>query len=519
MKKRGERVFPVVVGICVLFLVSIPYGLAAQKAGSGHVFGGFLLNPLDGNSYLAKMVQGMEGAWRFQLPFTGKPGDGAYLFLFYLGLGHVARLARLPAVVIFHLARLASSGLLLWALWDFWGQVFNRVSSRRLAFGLSALGSGSGWLLVAWGGFTSDFWVAEAYPFLSMYANPHFALGLAILLWILSPGHECDTGWKIMVGTACGGLLLGVINPFGVVVGIMVLGGNWLWHFVRRERGARENFMRMAVLGVVGMPSLIYALWVTSHDPAFRSWNAQNLTPSPAVWDLVVSLSPAVLVGVWGLVTWVGNSRRPGLAPDATLVSWLVLGITAIYLPLALQRRFMMGLFIPVTGLAVLGLENLFGSRLSRFRLAGWGLMILSLPTNLMILLAAYNGIQNLDPAIYMAQTEMDALVWIANHAEGGDIILASPEMGLFIPAYTGKRVLYGHPFETVDAARQEAMVIDFFRNGRQVEAVEAFVVEHDVGYVFLGPREDILGEVAIPEGWVLVYWEGDVRVYWVGEE
>ena len=66
--------------------------LAVIAGGDTHVFGGFLLNPLDGNSYLAKMQQGASGSWRFTLPFTPEPGEGAYLFLFYLALGHLCRL-------------------------------------------------------------------------------------------------------------------------------------------------------------------------------------------------------------------------------------------------------------------------------------------------------------------------------------------------------------------------------------------------------------------------------------------
>lgn len=516
MEKRGNWIYAVVVGVCALLLVSVPYGLAAQKAGNGHVFGGFLLNPLDGNSYLAKMYQGMEGAWRFRLPFSAEPGEGAYLFLFYLGLGHVARVLHLPALIVFHQARVASSALLLWALWDFWSRVTDDENSRRLAFGLSALGSGLGWLLVAGGGFTSDFWVAEGYPFLSMYANPHFPLGLALVLWLVGPKRDHEQGWQAWVGPACGGLVLSILNPFGVVIVGMVLGGNWLWLWVRKVP-VQGITRRLFATGVAGLPLMVYDVWVANQDPALHGWNVQNLTPSPALWDLLVSLSPAMLVGGWGLAVWVRRAMRNDEAPDGTLVAWLVLGIMAMYLPLGLQRRFMMGLFVPVVGLATLGLERLSRGKPSRYRLARASVVILSLPTNLMILLAGFSGMQTLEPSIYLTKGEWQGLMWIRENTADDAMILASPEMGLFIPAYSGRRVLYGHPFETVDAAQQEALVNGFFRDGGQVAAVAAFTAEQGVRYVFLGPREEALGEVAIPEGWVLVFQEGDVRLYRVG--
>ena len=46
------------------------------------------------------------------------------------------------------------------------------------------VGPGDRFQLSLWGRLGADFWVAEAYPFLSSFATPHFALGLALLVWI-----------------------------------------------------------------------------------------------------------------------------------------------------------------------------------------------------------------------------------------------------------------------------------------------------------------------------------------------
>jgi len=75
----------------VVLLTTGPYLAAQRAAGSEFVFGGFLLNPVDGYSYLAKMLQGFQGSWRFHLPYAADPGQGAYIFGFYLFLGHLDR--------------------------------------------------------------------------------------------------------------------------------------------------------------------------------------------------------------------------------------------------------------------------------------------------------------------------------------------------------------------------------------------------------------------------------------------
>ena len=110
MKERGYFWLLVFSIILVLILTSAPYYLAARGGGEDYVFAGFLMNPLDGNTYLAKMYQGYQGNWKYTLPYTAVKGEGAYLFEFYLFLGHLARLFDLPLIIVFHLARLLWNG-------------------------------------------------------------------------------------------------------------------------------------------------------------------------------------------------------------------------------------------------------------------------------------------------------------------------------------------------------------------------------------------------------------------------
>jgi uncharacterized membrane protein len=67
--------------------------------------------------------------------------------------------------------------------------------------------------------------------------------------------------------------------------------------------------------------------------------------------------------------------------------------------------------------------------------------------------------------------------------------------MGLYIPAYTGRRVIYGHPFETVNAEQMEARVIKYFEGSNDKEELAGLL---DVNYVFYGPRERKIGSMAI---------------------
>jgi hypothetical protein len=515
MLRRRIEWAVVLCALTVILLTTVPYLYAARSAGDQYVFGGFLFNPIDGNTYLAKMYQGREGMWLYTMPYSPEAGRGAYLFLFYLFLGHLARITGLSLILTFHIARFLAILAMLSAIYLFYRKLLPEGQLNRWAFAFAVLGSGMGWFGVLVGAFTSDLWVAEAYPFLSAFANPHFCFGLALLLGLLMPirGEGIGIGRGVLI--AIGSLALAVLSPFGVLIALVVLFGCSIWQTWIHTGGGRawKGFVlpvaaRKAILVfLAGSPVLFYYFWVTSTDPSFAIWNAQNLTPSPPVWDFLISFSPLIflaLPGGWYLL-------RKGTPEQREILVWAVLGVVLLYAPLRLQRRFMMGLFVPITALAVLGLSRL--AERYKFRLIPAALLLglLILPTNLMILLTSFYGVQTHDALIYLSRGEAEGLNWIAANTAPDALILASPEMGLFIPAHTGRRVFYGHPFETINAQASEKQVEQYFKGEMRGEDLG---VLKSADYVFFGKRESMLGENQNAMNLAAVYKNREVVIY-----
>jgi hypothetical protein len=503
--------WPIILAFGTLSLTQLPYLLAAGGAGSQYSFAGFLLNPLDGLSYLAKMQQGWQGSWRFHLPFSSDPGQGAYLFLFYIFLGHLARWTHLSILLTYHLARFIGSIFMFWALYRFFAKVFPETQSSQTAFTLAVLGSGVGWLAVPFGAVTSDFWVAEAYPFLSAFSAPHFSIGLGILLELLAPlaigARASPPGFWALARLPVLAFLLGILSPFGIVIAGLAYAGMAAWQAAGDVRRGRLSIRMiwgnpvvrdMIWIGLAGGPWLLYDYWIASHDPVLSGWNAQNLTPSPPVWDLFLALSPVLLLAIFSK----SDVRRKNFSGLRLLVIWSGLGLVLLYLPFGLQRRFLMGLFVPLCGLAAVGIQRL--SQRSQRSLAFWtGLTLLaSLPTLAIIFLGIRQAIQDHDAQLYLTRGESQALQWLDNHAAASALVLSAPQTGAFIPAFTGRRVIYGHPFETVHAAQEEANLQHFFQdapdawNARQASQ---FLAQRQVDYVWVGPRELQLG--GLPPG------------------
>ena len=523
-----------------LMLISLPYVYAEYFAGGNYKFGGFLVNPLDGNSYLAKMYEGWRGEWKFTLPYTADKGEGTYLFLFYILLGHIARIISIDRIILFHIARMLSALFLFFMLFKFFRSLRISALRQKWVLFLALVGSGLGWMLFLFGVVTSDFWVAEAYPFLSAYTNPHFCLGLALVLWIFTePSMERaeDTldfkkiffkQWYIFVLA----VILSILSPFGIILVLVVFGGLIVWYgfpvvsrFVKgnedmgitrylSESGWEIQWIvvRAVLTFLGGIPMLLYYYWVSHRDPLLMGWNIQNVTSSPPIWDLIISLSPFIIFAI-PLFSKFQKQKDYG---TRLLVAWGGLSLLLLYIPFSLQRRFMMGIFIPFLGLAVIAVDYLMKQDIFRGRTKSIVtiVILLALPTNVLILFGSLQAVKLHVPMLYLTRDEYHALGWLEQSTEEDALVIASPETSMFIPAQTGRRVLYGHPFETVNAEEERTAQISFFSSSNNSSSDCPIVVNgHQVDYVFYGPRERELGNSVEMMGLTPSYQNGSVEI------
>lgn len=496
MPERGDRWFVIAIIFGLVIVTTLPYLFAARYAGENHVFGGFLLNPMDGNTYLSKMYQGWRGDLRFTLPFTAEVGNGSFFNIFYLLLGHLARVLGISLLFTFHAVRVIAIVFLLFVLYRFLAVYSPNKRIQRMAFIMAAFGAGLGWLALPFGEFTSDFWVAEAYPFLSAYANPHFPLGLGLLLLLLTLE---DRRYLAVINprfftegapVAFTALLLAIVYPFGVVIALIVLSSYAIFEHYQSISELRYSHMARRILWIAlgGVPILIYYLFVIRKDTLLSIWYAQNKTPTPPIWDFVISFSPVLIMAILAVV----YILRKRFNQSRLLITWTVLGIVLLYIPWGLQRRFIMGLYVPLGTLAALWfVDTLWGRR--RYYILVILLIVAIIPTNIIILMAARHGMQTHDPILYLTSDEARAFEWIEENTNSNALILSSPETGLFIPAHTGRRVLYGHPYETVNARQQEALVRRFYQGNLKSGDENSL---KGVDYIFEGPRERQLGSM-----------------------
>ena len=501
----------------VLLAVLTPYLLADRGQPSGFVFSGFLINPVDGFSYLAKMKQGQAGAWLFHLPYAAEPGKGALLFFFYLALGHLQRLIGVAPGVVYHAARVLGAASMLGAAYAFYRQFIPSQVARRWAFALVAFGSGLGWLGLGLGRLSIDLWVPEAIPFLGAFANPHFPIAAASMLVALTAIARRGPRWgRRLVWSALAGLTLAVVQPFAVLT-VAGVGAAWLlWMRLKpiaeaetRAQGIQDA-STLGVFVLVSAPWILYDLWVTTTQPPLAAWSAQNITPTPPLIDVLLGFGLVLLLALFGL--WAG--RASVTSAGRLFVVWLALGFLLVFAPIALQRRMLLGLFFPMAALAGLGLEALGRSARPIARLSPYFLFALCLPTNLVVAVVTLGGALRQEPDLVLTRSEQDSYEWASDGLPSGALVLAGEVSGNRLPAFAPVRVVYGHPFETPNAEAELAWVNAVFRGEVPAGEVRRLLDERSIGFVYVGARERSLGGLAWIEGMAPVYSGGDVTIY-----
>lgn len=525
-----ERRWVVGWSIVILVLSCIPYLIATQAAPAGWQFAGVLVNPLDTHSYLAKIQHGLQGNWLFHLTYTSEPHTGTLIYLFYLALGHVAALTHLPVIRIFHLARLAAGFWLLLVGYHFIAHITPNLTERRLAFVFLFSASGLSWLGVLFGAFPIDLWVPEAFVPYAIYTNPHFPLGMALMLIIFLQvvgsaeeisesansrieNKKLSSTPQSAIRAGFAALALALVSPFAVLTVWAVLAVYIGWLYLAYRRLPWKQIWPTLGVGLFSAPVIIYYYWVSTTHPIVRGWSAQNITAAPTLLNFGLGY------GLIGLLAGLGGWQivRRGKNPAEWLVLlWAITTIGLVYTPFDLQRRLITGLHIPLCILAAIGLMRWLNHRRlrpGRRRLLIRGAVGLGVWGTLFVWLFPLAGIfqspvkSETSALFFLRNEEVAALTWLRQNTDSNDIILASPRLGMFIPGQTGARVFYGHPFETIEAETKKAQVEAFYRG-------EIDMVSLPVDFIIYGPSEQAIGQPATLSDYEVVFTTDDISIY-----
>jgi hypothetical protein len=508
------RLKVIAVALAAVGLSLAPYIVGWITQTETQVFGGFLLDLDDSNSYLAVMQQGMRGEWCFISLYSPEPQHGVWMYTFYMLLGHLVRLTRLSPLAVYHGARVVCGLLLLVVVYRFACFFLYRRAVCWTAFLLVALSSGVGWFSeIFWptapGGISPlDFWLLDGYTFLGILTFPHFALAWAALLvafWAVLAYVEYPRPGYLIVGWVAA-FVATAVHPTVVLVigGVLAVYGVGLWVVERRCPG------RWVVGGLpVALGSLMVGLYfylAFRADPVLLSWS-RAVMPSPPPLYFLTGYG---LLGPLALAGTVELGRRRDLR-GAFLACWVVVAFLLAYAPFGLQRRLIEGVHIPISILAAVGLHRCVLPALARSRplrlvarlgyprrravwLARSLLIALTWLSNLYLVGAVSLAAGTRLPVLFHSASQMAAFNWLHDNLARDDTLLASYETGNLIPAWTGHRVFVGHWAESANWPERETQVATFFDAATADAWRTAFLRQYGITYIFYGLTERALG-------------------------
>jgi len=471
----GWRI-PLLTGLALAVVTTLPYlyGYLAQP--HGQVFMGFFYLGDDANTYLAKMRQGFEGAWAWTNRYTTESSPSAYLFMFWIVLGHIAAITHLPLVAVFQLARVAGAFALAAAGWFCVDHFISDRTVKRFAFFFLMFGLGMGYVIQALGHpvilghqtDTLDWRMPELTAFYSILALPHFAwsgvfaaLGIALTLKAVQRGD-------LRLGALAGLAWLGQasIHPQMPIL----MGGATFVAMLVRPPASRGGWAAAALAFAIPAPYILYSYFAFVGNPEVQRWtfHSKNSLP-PEGFSFLFAIAPQLILAAIGLPGAIRRRTRE----DVFLVAWLVLLAAILYLPNPagdLRRRFLDALYIPLVILGARGMYDVILPRLGNSVRAR-----ALVPFSYVTFAAIGSAFLVLAPLLVatqsqyvMAQPAYDGLVWLGNEPQGR--VLSMPGIGLYVPAYSPDTVYVGHYDETFDYYTKTQTALDVLTGKQDIE-------------------------------------------------
>jgi len=503
----------------VMALTCLPYlyGLAIRPADA--YYSGLLTNPDEHNVYLAYMKQASDGRLFLIDPFTSEYQQGRVVNVFFLALGRFSRATGISLPVTYQLARVLSGWLLLMAVYCLGAQVLASLVARRFVLMAAAFASGLGWLIQRAPGqphpvdYGPGLIMPEVVTFLSLLLNPLFCFSMFLMITIVALGaHAFLSGSKrsALVG-GLAALVLGNIHTYDLIpVGATL--GAYLLTLLVRSRAAVRALTSAGVMAVIASPSVAYQLWLLrSGDVTLTIKTAETPVFSPPPIMLGLGLGIPLLLALLGVM----RTFRPDAPGAARLLAlWLVVGFAVAYAPVPFQRKLAQGVQIPMMILASFGIERLLTGLPRLSHIAGVAALLASmLPSNILFVNRTLRDLQtnnsayiaNLMPPLYLRSDQYDALQWLDEEADFGDVLLCNSFLGSYAPSLAGTRVYMGHWAETLHFHRKLSNFALFLDRMNPEESRREFVKEQGITYILRD--ESIYDEVfhLAPDGTKMV--------------
>jgi len=458
--------------VLIVLLASVPYVYGTWLTPPGCTFLGLTHNIDDGAVYLSWMRQAADGHFFERNLFTSEPQPAQppvrspvrQFNVLFLAMGWFAAVTHLPLIVVFHLFRGVLGIALILCIWRFSKLFLDDPNQRKLLIPLVGLSAGIGWLIpnATMPTGAVDVWQPEAITFLSIYLNPLFLAGLLLMIgafyWLELARREGKARCAVYAGLHL--LALGNVHTYDVLTAACVWTAYLIVVWATEKRFPARTVGLTALAAAIAVPSIAYQFWVYFTDPIFAA-RANTEIASPPIWSFFEGYG-LILIGALAAAVVAWKNLKSKIVNLKFILVWSVVGFAIPYIPIAQQRKLVMGLHIPLCILCAYALSRLLPRLPGTLgRTVFLAILVVAAGSNAKFLSRDMGmlsqGITAPQFSAYIGDSELRAMGYLREHATARDSILAPPAFSLFVPAFTGRHVCYGHWSETPNYAEKRA--------------------------------------------------------------
>lgn len=486
--------FIITISIVLIFLTSVPYLYGRWFAPHDFTTIGLgYYNQNDNPVYYGYIEQIKQGHWLFQDLYTTEK-QTSFLNIFWLAVGLLAKIFNFSSITAFHLARILLIPCLVLAVVNFLKLFIKNDFKLKIATIFLIFVSGSGIIfynLIPFFGLQNkslwDVAVPEAIIFKSAYASPHLLASwiLIIVTFFFLTRYFEKNSKSDLIKSGASALLLTQFHPFYIALLIVAPTAFAAVLFLKIKKfSILKNWL---LFEFFLLPSIIYYLYLQK-DIIFKL-RSENLMLSPPPFTLLISFGPLLVLAIIGLFLAVKKSNA-----WLFVAVWFLAGLFLLYAPVTYQRRLIEGWIIPLALLALLTLNELiqnekitglFKNRRELLTITFTIFMISILFSNPTFYFQTFDIYQTQIQQLYLPKKELLAFDWLKTQTDDNDIILANDFIDANrLPGLTGRRIFWGHMFETVNSKQKMSAIQKFLTTNDATEQYN-FLKNNNINFIF----------------------------------
>jgi hypothetical protein len=497
---REELKFVVYSFLLIGGLVSIPYVWGYLTEPEDYTFTWIIKDRTAWESISDFMNQAQRGEYLFTTHHTSERIPNVFFNPVFLSAGLFSKLLGVSNITGYTILLLLSTFVFMVALYRFLSIYFESEYHKKVAFLIVIFSSGLGYIVwIALKLFGSPFFFSEDIPmsarifpmdmvasdtnvFLTLHSfNLHHTTALCFILgifyyFIKSFGEKRYMGHATILT-----FVLGTFHPYDVITIYLAFG-----FFVLLNREKTAPYLRFVLLS---SPPILYTFYVFMISSFSMVKSATWTFFSPNIYSYIIGYGIPFFLAMYYVFKKKEHDKRTQL-----LILWIAAGLALAYAPYDMQRRFIMGLSMPISILATIAIVNYFPKWSSGKYL--FLLILLLMPSNVLwIAKETYKVDQHQDLFgeyyYYVHDDDLEAVQWLGKNTEVNDITLTNAVIGGFAVSKISHRVYLGEMSWTAYFSAKNETYYSFWRG--EIDRFE-FLKGADISYIYYGSKEREIG-------------------------